>query len=205
MKLSRLVLAAGLGLALIGAAQAATIPGSYVVNGSPGGDPLGVFTLDTNGGNVQFTPSAPLKIRDIGLISIDFSISGAEGTGAGSPRLYFRIDNDQNGVQDPIDSAFGGRINMFFGDVPGLGLSGSTGNLNDPSRWKPNNGGGFLTPAEVEQAMDLYVMQIRLGNDGNHTVTYNNFSISAGPLPEPASLGLLAAGAGAMLLRRKRA
>jgi hypothetical protein len=186
------------------ASAAPIIPGTYVLNGADsGGDPTGSYTIGPTGGNNQFTPSSPLKFGEIGLVSIDYSITGALGIGGGSPRLYFRIDNAPiAGVQDA--TPYGGRINVYFQDVPGLGLSGSTGNLMIPALYTGSDG-HVLNAAEIAVANDYNIMQIRLGNDADHTVTYNNFRIEFAEVPEPASAALLgASGLLLTLVRRKR-
>jgi hypothetical protein len=219
-------------LALTGAVSAQTeVPGVYTFGGSGTGSlaPTGTWQLfGSAGGNRRFTPAIPLEFGDITYIGMDFilldSTPPSTIIGGGSPRVTFRLDMNGDLTED-------GRIIADFQYIDSIGFTHpvgpqTTGNivaLDQPAGGAFERvdggitvgaGGRYNYPEFINQVGttglfngvrvgDYKILDLFVADDTpNLDVEFSNFSIQ---IPEPASLGLLAIGAGAMLMRRKRA
>jgi hypothetical protein len=219
-------------LVATGAASAQTeIPGTYTFGGSGSGStsPAGVWQLlGTAGGNRRLTPSIPLKFGDITNVGTDFELlpSTPPSTivGGGSPRISFRIDMNGDHVEDgriildfqyvdsigfthpnglqhtgnlfALDQPAGGAFERVDGGIP----AGAGGRYNYPEFINSVGTTGLFAGVAVK---DYPILDFFVADDTpNLDVQFSNFTAQ---IPEPASLGLLAAGGLLTLARRRRA
>lgn len=218
------------GLAVVSAAGVASaqaeIPGTFTFGGDASGslERTGTFTLPKTGGNRGFLPTTtdPLLFSQIGNISADFEIldSSTSGVIAGSPRVTFGFDDDFDGVAEASDadgvensravlsfSLIDARLAQTEEDdvVPTGNLIG----LNEGEFQGFPGGSGTgqnVNYSDILAAVgDARVVNVFVRSDGGGTLDaqFSDFSITFAPVPEPASLGLLAAGG--LMLRRRRA
>jgi hypothetical protein len=204
--------------------DAALLPPAGVHMESTGGSPY-YFT------NMRFEPNAPITLGQIDEFSFDYQVL-AGAFGGGSVRAFLVLDVDNDGVEEigpngagnpaggpPFDEII--QVTPYLVDsigFPAAPASGSTGNLMavpDADAWSvlfgPANTGGLspLAPGNypypaIEAAYaNVNVLSFTLVHDSGNG---SEFDIQNAYLyvPEPASLGLLAAG-GLMTLRRRRA
>lgn len=197
------------------ASAAADIPFTYSFGGGASGTlGAGPWVLDgAAGSNHRFTPVTPLTFGQIGHISADFEVldSSTIAVAPGSPRITFRFDLDSNGSED-------GRAVLSFFLIDATSTQDETddvvptGNViglvgNSEFEYAFGVPGADLDYAEVIGTIGGYnVLDFFFANDTpGLNVQFSNVVVQYAEIPEPASIGLLAIGAGAMLLRRRKA
>ena len=190
--------AAGLTLAATAGVASAQqeVTGPYETNGVVVGTPPDAFTLTHDpvaapaGSSVEFTPSSPVTLDQLGSLSFGYTILGGQ-TGGGVPRIFFSTSAGNLILRPDFDPAFGdaagdtGTFEYNFaadGDEP-LFETGSYNSL-------------------VGTFGDLPITRIGLVHDFNSlSIAYTDYTITT--VPEPTALGLLGLGSLALLRRRR--
>ena len=164
---------------------------------------------------VVAVPSTPVTFGSLSSVSVDYT-STQGGASGGAPRIVFVLDSNNDTVDDHYLTGYLGTSPNFVDSIAALNaLSGANILNNDTGRFDLSDasfGGSPFTDysAALAAAASMNVLRFSLildsfgGADKTLVVDSINVGANAAAVPEPGTLGLLAAAlAGIAGLRRR--